>query len=175
MFYTISTLCKEYKLSRSTLLYYDSIGLLKASKRTGANYRHYSEEDRQRLARICTLRETGVPLKQIKDILEQNEYSEVSILEDRLKRLNQEISYLRLQQKLIVSLLKEQKINTKMLFDKDEFAFYLQKAGVNEEGMELLHKNLENDSPEAHQFFLEFLGLEPKIIQKIREHYKDKN
>ena len=37
--YSISKLCREFNLSRSTLLYYDTIGLLTASERTRVNYR----------------------------------------------------------------------------------------------------------------------------------------
>lgn len=67
--YSIGKLCKEYNLSRSTLLYYDSIGILKASERTKSNYRIYSEEDKERLGQICLYREAGVSLEEIKELL----------------------------------------------------------------------------------------------------------
>jgi DNA-binding transcriptional MerR regulator len=43
--YSISKLARAFGLSRSTLLYYDRIGLLAASGRTGSGYRCYSEKD----------------------------------------------------------------------------------------------------------------------------------
>ena len=52
--YTIGKLAKKFDLSRSTLLYYDSIGLLKPSSRTESEYRQYSEDDAARLEQICT-------------------------------------------------------------------------------------------------------------------------
>ena len=39
---TIGKLARKFDLSRSTLLYYDRIGLLKPSGRTRANYRVYT-------------------------------------------------------------------------------------------------------------------------------------
>ena len=36
---TISQAAKKFKLSRSTLLYYDRIGLLRPTERTAAGYR----------------------------------------------------------------------------------------------------------------------------------------
>ena len=58
--YKIGKLCKDHKLLRSTLLYYDSVGLLKASERSKSNYRIYSEEDKAMLEQICIYREAGI-------------------------------------------------------------------------------------------------------------------
>lgn len=74
--YTISKLCKEYNLSRSTLLYYDSIGLLKASERMKSNYRLYSKEDKERLEQICLYKGAGVSLEHIKELLNANKKNE---------------------------------------------------------------------------------------------------
>lgn len=68
--YTIGQLSKAFGLSRSTLLYYDKIGLLMPSARTSAGYRSYSEEDRKRLEQICLYRETGISLEDMKIILD---------------------------------------------------------------------------------------------------------
>jgi hypothetical protein len=62
-------LARMFRLSRSTLLYYDRIGLLRPSERTGANYRVYSEADRQRLDQICRYRRTGMSLETIAAVL----------------------------------------------------------------------------------------------------------
>ena len=59
---TIGRLARRFSLSRSTLLYYDSIGLLRPSGRSPANYRLYTERDRRRLELICRYREAGVPM-----------------------------------------------------------------------------------------------------------------
>ena len=45
---TISQVASRFGLSRSTLLYYDTIGLLSPSLRSRANYRLYSPADVER-------------------------------------------------------------------------------------------------------------------------------
>ena len=52
---TISQLARRFGLSRSTLLYYDSIGLLSPSARSDANYRLYSRNDIERMERVIPL------------------------------------------------------------------------------------------------------------------------
>ena len=65
--YSISALAREQGLSRSTLLYYDRIGLLRPQSRSEANYRYYGEEQRQRqrLRQIGALRAAGMTLEEI--------------------------------------------------------------------------------------------------------------
>jgi len=53
-----------------TLHHYDRLGLLKPSGRTEAGYRLYAERDFARLEQIVTLKFIGLPLKQIKELLE---------------------------------------------------------------------------------------------------------
>jgi DNA-binding transcriptional MerR regulator len=51
----VSALARRHGLSRSTLLYYDRIGLLKAGGRTGGGYRDYTAGDE--LPRVTVSRE----------------------------------------------------------------------------------------------------------------------
>jgi len=167
--YSIGQLCHEFSLSRSTLLYYDSIGLLTASERSTANYRQYSEEERRRLSQICAFREAGVPLNQIKNILDTEGIREGDILEKRLLELNVEIRYLRLQQKLIVDMLKAKNLSDKkMPMDSQTFVSILKSTGFDENTMNNLHVQFEMNSPDSHQLFLEFMGIEDEEIKKIR-------
>lgn len=52
-------------LTVRTLHYYEEIGLLVASARSGAGHRLYDADDVERLYRICLLRRLGLPLDQI--------------------------------------------------------------------------------------------------------------
>jgi DNA-binding transcriptional MerR regulator len=56
------------------LHHYDRLGLLKPSGRTGAGYRLYGERDFVRLQQIVTLKFIGLPLKQIKNILDRDSF-----------------------------------------------------------------------------------------------------
>jgi len=67
-----------------TLHHYDRLGLLKPSSRTGAGYRLYTEQDLSRLQQIVTLKFIGLPLKEIKALLEGSNLDLVQTL--RLQR-----------------------------------------------------------------------------------------
>lgn len=171
--YSIGKLCKEYNLSRSTLLYYDSIGILKASERTKSNYRIYSEEDKDRLGQICLYREAGVSLEEIKELLNSKEKSEENILKKRLIQLNNELHILRLQQKIIVKILKSKNFNSKVLMmNKKNLVSILKSSGIKEESLYNLHVEFERMSPHEHQIFLEFLGIDEEEIKYIRSKAK---
>jgi DNA-binding transcriptional MerR regulator len=171
--YTIGQLSREFRLSRSTLLYYDSIGLLCASYRTQGNYRQYSREDHARLSRICTYREAGVPLKQIRDLLVSDGAVERTVLEKHLALLNREMQSLRLRQKLIVFMLGDKSLaGRNPAFDKQTFVTVLSSAGLDELAQHRLHMEFEKNAPDSHQTFLEFLGLSADEIAVVREQSK---
>ena len=57
-----------------TLHHYDRLGLLKPARRTGAGYRLYGAADFARLQQIVTLKFIGLPLKEIKLLLQGREF-----------------------------------------------------------------------------------------------------
>ena len=77
---TISALGRRFGLSRSTLLYYDRIGLLSPSSRSVAGYRCYNDQDAKRLEMIQTFRLAGVPLSGIQVLLDQRSSPSRSVL-----------------------------------------------------------------------------------------------
>jgi len=167
--YRISQLAREYGLSRSTLLYYDRIGLLRPTIRSRANYRVYSQADRRRLAQICRYRRTGMSLETIATILAAPRKRTVQALERRLEALNREIQALRTQQQTIVNLLKDRSLlaGTRVL-DKRRWVAVLREAGLDDAAMGQWHVAFERMSPEAHQDFLESLGIDSEEISEIR-------
>jgi DNA-binding transcriptional MerR regulator len=106
--YTIRDLCRLSNLSRSTLLYYDALGLLRPAERSGANYRYYSEESLMRLGKICLYRDAGVSLADIGALMSapQNSDLNLDILEKTLFLLGSEANKLRDKQKIIIDLIK---------------------------------------------------------------------
>ena len=54
-----------------TLHHYDRLGLLRPTGRTRAGYRLYGERDFARLQQVLTLKFIGLPLKEIKELLER--------------------------------------------------------------------------------------------------------
>lgn len=65
----VSDLAAEFNINPRTLHYYERIGLLKASMRTPAGYRLYSDADRDRLRFIMKAKATGLTLDEIREVL----------------------------------------------------------------------------------------------------------
>lgn len=170
--YTIGQLAKSVGLSRSTLIYYDTIGLFSPSGRSGSNYRRYSEADRKRLEQICIYRKTGLSLNDISRIIKKGDRQGiVSLLEKRLGDLNREISALRDQQHFIMKLLKNDRAISKIrVMDKEGWIGLLEAAGLNEAARDKWHAEFERIAPDAHQDFLESLGIPAKDITLIRRY-----
>ncbi|QGG54043.1 MerR family transcriptional regulator [Lysinibacillus pakistanensis] len=69
--FTIGEFVQKSGVSIRTLRYYDSIDLLKPSDYTDGGHRLYSQEDLRLLQKIKALQFLGLPLKDIKTILEK--------------------------------------------------------------------------------------------------------
>lgn len=167
--YSISQLGKEFGLSRSTLLYYDRIGLLQTSNRSAAGYRRYSEADRNRLERIFRLRQAGLSLAEVKEMLTGETGPSIAILEKRLEQLGEEILALRTQQHTITAMLKNMTSGRfAPVIDKTMWVEMLASAGMDETAMRAWHTEFERRVPEAHHEFLLSLGIPEQEAQKIR-------
>ncbi len=166
---TIGQLAKKYSLSRSTLIYYDKLGVLSPSGRSYANYRLYSDKDLKRLDRIVQFRSAGLSLNTISLLLNRQGGDLALALEQRLSSLNDEIQTLRSQQKVILNLLENTGAaqNARVL-NKQTWVSILKAAGLDETGMRQWHIEFEKTSPEAHQDFLESIGIETDEIKLIR-------
>lgn len=167
---TISKLAARFGLSRSTLLYYDRIGLLKPSGRTSAGYRIYKEKDAARLERICAFRQTGLPLAEIRRVLDSPASELTAALERRLDQLNKHIQQLRNQQRVIVGLLRNKRSFARIgVMNKRRWVKLLEASGFQERDMERWHVEFERTAPAEHQEFLEFLCIPEDEIRTIRE------
>ncbi|WP_163831054.1 MerR family transcriptional regulator [Spartinivicinus ruber] len=167
--YTIGQVSKQFNLSRSTLLYYDKIGLLKPSARSQANYRLYTDNDVQKMELINTYRQTGLSLEKIAQLIESDSNKSNTILEQRLLQLNKEINHLRKQQQIIVQLIEQQSLQTKTrAINKEQWVQLLRATGLTEEDMSRWHIEFEKAMPEGHQDFLECLGIDEAEIKAIR-------
>jgi len=66
---TIGQLAKAGGVPTSTVRYYERAGLLRSSRRSGSNYRLYSQEDLHRLRFVRAAQATGFTLDDIKQLL----------------------------------------------------------------------------------------------------------
>lgn len=166
---TISQVATRFRLSRSALLYYDSIGLLTPAGRSASGYRLYSEADIERMEQIQRYREAGMPLDVIGELLSEKSGRLRQRLDERLEAINREISQLRRQQQVIVKLLQGEQVSGRTrVISKKQWVDMLRASGLDEAGMKRWHVEFESTSPEAHQDFLESLGVNAHEIEAIR-------
>ena len=168
--FTIGQVAKKYGLSRSTLIYYDKIGILTPSGRSESNYRLYSDNDLKKMDRTILFRSAGLSLESIHSLLDKKGDDLNSALEHRLSSINNEIQGLRNQQKVILNILEnDSAVKGSRVINKETWVSLLKAAGLDEEGMKNWHIEFEKTSPEAHQDFLESIGIEKGEIKSIRD------
>jgi len=167
---TVSKLAERCGLSRSTLLYYESIGLMKPAPRSDGNYRCYSDKDLLLLRQICMYRDSGLKLDDIRSILERPENDASSVLKRRLVEINAEIETLRGHQRAILKLLQAKKEfwRTKVV-TKEKWVSIMKACGLSEDDMRRWHSQFEKMAPSEHQEFLEFLHIPAAEINSIRD------
>ncbi|MCE5242622.1 MAG: MerR family transcriptional regulator [Desulfobacteraceae bacterium] len=173
--YSISKAAHLFGLSRSTLLYYDRVGLLSPSSRTPAGYRIYTDQDVKLLERICNLRGTGLCIEDIMKVLRSGDDPRLDLLERRLVEIGREIDALRTKQKLLSAMLKGFAVGEgRAEVDKKMWVEMLHAAGMDEQGMERWHSEFEHRAPEAHRNFLLSLGIPEDEVKNIRQWSRDK-
>ena len=162
-------LAGAFGLSRSTLLYYDRIGLLPPSGRTASGYRYYTDKDHQRLERICAYRQAGLTLEDIRAILFSRRKPLAKVLESRLQELGKEVRELKNKQRLLSGMLKNlTSSGGTATIDKRMWADMLRAAGMDEEAMCRWHAEFERNVPQGHHSFLRWLGIPEKEALAIR-------
>jgi DNA-binding transcriptional MerR regulator len=167
---TVTKLARACGLSRSTVLYYESIGLLKPPRRSAANYRRYGDGEMARLRQICVYRNAGLSLTDIQELLDHPDNDAASILKRRLVELDREIERLRDHQRAIFTLLKKPTIlRRQKLITKEKWVSIMRAAGFSDADMHKWHAEFEKSAPGEHQEFLEYLHIPPDEIRSIRE------
>lgn len=166
---TVSKLARRFGLSRTTLLYYDRMGLLNPSTRSSSGYRLYGEQEVERLRTICSYRDAGLKLAEIERLLERPEAPDRTILRHRLLELDREIGELRIQQRAILGILQNLGSSDPIsAIDKTTWIEILRSCGLTEEDMNRWHRQFERSAPDAHHAFLLWLGISHEEALEIR-------
>lgn len=168
--FRVTELARMFGLSRSTLLYYDRIGLLTPSGRSEAGYRLYSQGNRDRLSTICSFRQAGLSIEDIQRVLSMEEDSNAAVLNRRMRELCEEIRTLQAQQHLLGKMLQVQSQGElPVKVDKEAWVEMLRAAGMDEAAMRRWHIEFERRAPEAHHQFLLSLGVSEEEAFSIRK------
>jgi len=172
---TVTKLARRCGVSRTALLYYESIGLMPPPQRSGGNYRCYSERDAEQLSAIRAYRNAGLTLDDIREILKARSRAggnASEVLKRRLVELDAEIDALRGHQHAILKLLGTKALRKAEMITKQKWVSIMQSCGFSEEQMHRWHAEFERSAPAEHQEFLEFLHIPAAEINGIREQSK---
>lgn len=100
----IGTLAKELGITTRTIRYYEEIGLMGSSNRSGGGTRNYNREDILRLKFILKLKELGISLKEMQSLAEtfdahQQDFDKITpqvleILDDNVGKIDEKIARL---------------------------------------------------------------------------------
>lgn len=130
--YQIAAVAALTGLTVRTLHYYDSIELLVPSARTDAGYRVYSGDDLLRLHQIMVGREMGLPLEQIKTMLDAPGLDRRALLSEHRTELERQSGVLdgmiRSVDAALSALDGDTPMDTKALFDGFDPAKYEEEA-----------------------------------------------
>lgn len=170
---TVTKLARRCGLSRTTLLYYESIRLLPPPLRSGSNYRYYDETDVRRLLEIRSYREAGLTIKDIRAILgtksNHSGSKAAGVLKRRLLELDAEVATLRGHQQAILKLLQSKALGKAKMISKEKWVSIMKACGFTNEQMQRWHAEFERSAPAEHQEFLEFLHIPAPEIATIRK------
>ncbi len=101
-YFTISNFAKLMGISRQTLIYYDRIGLFKPVKTLDSGYRLYSRNQINVISLISMLSEMGVPLKEIKPIVDNiSPDTALEILKKQLKDAKEKLFRLQMLENML--------------------------------------------------------------------------
>jgi DNA-binding transcriptional MerR regulator len=168
MMLTVTRLAKSCNLARSTVLYYESVGLLRPPRRSDGNYRVYSVNDLDRLRQICLYRDAGLTLGDIRSLLDAPRNDASGVLERRMVEIGQAIERMREHQRAIARLLNSREMRKDKMITKQKWTSIMSGAGFTEEDMKRWHMEFEKSAPAEHQEFLEFLHIPADEIKTIR-------
>ena len=89
MFYTVGEVAKRIGVAPSTLRYYDKEGLLPFVERSGGGIRMFKDDDFEWFSIIECLKETGMPIKEIKKFVDWCREGD-STIEQRLELIDRQ-------------------------------------------------------------------------------------
>ncbi|AZP03870.1 MerR family transcriptional regulator [Jeotgalibaca ciconiae] len=182
MEYTIKKLSQLASVSSRTLRYYDSINLLKPKRVNSSGYRIYGEEEIERLQQILFFRELELPLEEIKNILDDDNFDSVTSLKNHRKQLLAKRQQLDQLLQTIDKTLASKKGTIKMT-DKEKFEGFKQKQlAENEEkygeeireryGKETVEKSNKKFANLTEKQYNEMQEMAADILEKLKNAMK---
>ncbi len=161
---TIGQLASRCQVARTTVLYYEQVGLVAPVGRSEAGYRLYSEHELARVQQICAYRATGLGVEAIRGLLAGAD--KPAMIARRLDEIGRAMRRLREQQALLVALLGGGALPPA---PADPFADLFNEKGLDDAAMLRWHVVFARQNPDGHKAFLRSLGLSDAEVARI-EH-----
>jgi DNA-binding transcriptional MerR regulator len=166
---TVGQVARGAKVSRTSLLYYERLGLLRPAARSPSGYRLYGQAEVERLRALRIYREAGVPISDVARLLSSGHTESAAVLERRMVDIDRQVRQLRSQQRLLARLMAHPATMTPGgIRTKARWVSMLKAAGFSEQDMDEWHYSFEADAPEAHHKFLAALGMSAREIANVR-------
>ena len=158
---TIGQLASRCHVPRTTVLYYEQLGLVAPVARSEAGYRLYSELELDRVRQICAWRATGLTLEAIRGLLAGGD--QPTAIAKRLDDIHKAMLRLREQQALLVELLGGGVLPEPVA----PFDGLFKSTGLDDAAMHRWHAVFARQNPEGHKAFLLSLGLSAIEVARI--------
>lgn len=163
---SIARAARAVGLSRTTLMYYERIGLIRPARRPGSRYRFFGPDDLQTLFVITRWRAAGIPLQTIRRLLGHRDEVPAA-LREHLHALDRSIEALHAQRRLTLALLGR-KLAAAAPVNKVAWTSLFRAIGMTDAQMRQWHGEFERSNSAGHRAFLRSLGLGRAEIGRIR-------
>jgi DNA-binding transcriptional MerR regulator len=160
---TIGQLSSLCKVPRTTVLYYEQVGLVAPVERSDTGYRLYSQAELARVQQICAYRATGMTLDAIRGLLAGGD--KPAAISKRLDDIGRAMLRLREQQALLVELLGGRALPEA---PPESFDALFKEKGLDDAAMHRWHVVFARQNPDGHRAFLLSLGLSDAEVTRIQ-------
>ena len=166
---SIARAARAVGLSRTTLMYYERLGLIRPLRRVGSRYRTFRPDDLRVLFLIARWRAIGLPLVTIRRLL-AHRGDVPGALRDHVRALEKSVAVLQDQRRLTLEMLGGGvQGGAKTPVTKAAWTQMFRSIGMNDEQMRQWHAQFERRNGVGHAEFLRALGIGRAEIGRIRK------
>jgi len=165
---SIARAARAVGLSRTTLMYYERLGLIRPLRRAGSRYRTFRPDDLQALFLIARWRAIGLPLATIRRLLTDRREVQ-GALRDHLRALEKSVAALQAQRRLTLQMLGGNTSGRAGTVTKAAWTGMFRSIGMNDAQMRQWHAEFERQNGPGHVAFLRSLGIGHAEIGRIRK------
>lgn len=158
---TVGQLASQSCVPRTTIQYYEQVGLIMPVARSPAGYRLYSHQELARVRQISQYRATGLTLDAIRAMIAGASHPEA--IARRLQDIDRTMELLKQQRAALVRLQGAEPAP-----DPEAWDALVRGASLDDAAMHRWHKVFERQNPDAHRTFLLSLGIPADDVERIR-------